>query len=324
MAAEREQQVLFAGERQQHDHARYRQWLQHQHPFVRQQRTRLEHQHPGQQIQRQRQHPQQRCGGDVGGDMRGHRDQQAGRHRGKKDPARPQAPGRCGSIGFFGSQSALGHDRRAQQQHAARRDQNDQQAIAAGPDQVLRAQREHRLQQHRIGQQRQETADIRGGIEEVGIGAVGMAGANEPGLQQRIVGRQRKERQPDRDREQAEQPERVARGRRLAPPACDRQRQRQQRDHQQHQMDRHRQHAAFELHQIMRIGVAAEQQRLEEHHRHRPHRRRAAEPRQHHLGEQRLHREQQQRADEDGRGVDHQHQPVSAHGSRVRDGGRIR
>jgi len=29
-----------------------------------------------------------------------------------------------------------------------------------------------------------------------------MAGADEPGLQQRIVGRQREERQPDRDREQ--------------------------------------------------------------------------------------------------------------------------
>jgi hypothetical protein len=101
-------------------------------------------------------------------------------------------------------------NRRAQQQDAAACDQHDQEAIAAGPDQVLRAQREHRLQQHRIGQQRQKTADIRGSVEEVRIGAVGVAGADEPGLQQRVVGREREERQPDRHRKQAEQPERIA------------------------------------------------------------------------------------------------------------------
>ncbi len=72
-----------------------------------------------------------------------------------------------------------------------------------------------------------------------------------------------------------------------------------------------RDRAVSDLHQEMRIGVAREQQRLEEHHRHRPHRGRAAEPRQHHLGEQGLHREQQQRADEDRRGIDHQHEAVA-------------
>ncbi len=141
-----------------------------------------------------------------------------------------------------------------------------------------------------------------------------MAGANEPGLQQRIVRRQREERQPDRDREQAEQPERIARRRRLAPAARDRQRQRQYGDRQQQQMHRDRNHAVAELHQIMRVGIAAEQQRLKEHHRHRPHRRRAAEPRQHHLGEQRLHRKQQQRAGKDGGGIDDQDQPVAGIG----------
>jgi len=43
-----------------------------------------------------------------------------------------------------------------------------------------------------------------------------MAGADEPGLQQRIVGGEREERQADRDHEQTEQPERIARRRRLA------------------------------------------------------------------------------------------------------------
>jgi len=60
----------------------------------------------------------------------------------------------------------------------------------------------------------------------------------------------------------------------------------------------HRDHddTAADPHQEVGIGIAGQQQRLEEHHRHRPHRRRTAEPRQHHLGEQRLHRKQQQRA----------------------------
>jgi hypothetical protein len=196
--------------------------------------------------------------------------------------------------------------------------QDDQQAVAAGPDQVLRAQREHRLQQHRIGQQREEAADVGRGVEEIRIGAGGMAGAHEPGLQQRVVGGEREERQADRDQEQAEQPERVARGRRIAPGGSDRERQGQPRHDQQHQMRHDGNGAVFDLHQEVSVGVTGEQQRLEKHHRHRPHRGRAAESWQHHLGEQRLHREQQQRTDEDRGSVDHQHQPVPRIGKLLR------
>jgi len=49
------------------------------------------------------------------------------------------------------------------------------------------------------------------------------------------------------------------------------------------------------------VGIARQQRALEEHDRHRPYRRRAAQARQHHLGEHRLHHEQQRGADEDGR-----------------------
>ncbi|WP_050630127.1 hypothetical protein [Bradyrhizobium viridifuturi] len=45
----------------------------------------------------------------------------------------------------------------------------------------------------------------------------------------------------------------------------------------------------------MGISIAGQQHGLEEHHRHRPDRRRATEPRQHHLCEHRLNQEQQQR-----------------------------
>ena len=211
MPAERQQQILLAADRQQHHDAGDRQRLRQQHPFVRQQRPRLEHQHPGQQIERQRQHPQQGRGGDVGGNMRGDRDQQPRRHGGKEYPAGAQNPRRRRRIGIVGRHVQLRRlCRRAQQQDAAACDQHDQHAVAAGPDQVLRAQREHRLQQHRIGQQCQEAADIRGRVEEIRIGTVGVAGADEPGLQQRIVGGERKERQPDRHRKQPQQPERIA------------------------------------------------------------------------------------------------------------------
>ena len=50
------------------------------------------------------------------------------------------------------------------------------------------------------------------------------------------------------------------------------------------------------------VEVAGQQRRLEEEHRHRPHRRRAAEHRQHHLGEHRLDGEQQERGEEGGDG----------------------
>ena len=204
MPAECQQQILFAADRKQYDHAGNRQRLGQQYPFMRQQWPRLEHQHPGQQIKRQRQHPQQRRRGDVGRDMRGHRDQEARRHRGEQDPSGAQDPGRRRRIGLLGLRITHRWNRRTQQQGPAARDQQDQQSVTAGPDQVLRAQREHGLQQHRIRQQRQETADIGRSVEEVGIGPGGMTGADEPGLQQRIVGGERKERQPDRNREQGQ------------------------------------------------------------------------------------------------------------------------
>ena len=211
--------------------ARDRQRLQHQHPFVRQQRPRLEHQHPGQADRATAAAPRA-----AARPRRRSRYARSPRSAGPTAPRRGKSSARAVShdgAGALASSSGMHRPRpagrRAQQQHAAGGDQQDQQAIAAGPDQVLGAQREHRLQQHRIGQQREEAADVRGRVEEIGIGPVGMAGADEPGLQQRIVGGEREERQPDRDREQAEQPERIARSRRLAPAAGDRQRQRQQR-----------------------------------------------------------------------------------------------
>ena len=61
------------------------------------------------------------------------------------------------------------------------------------------------------------------------------------------------------------------------------------------QMDDDRRPARGVAREQVRIGIACEQRGLEKHDRHRPHRRRAAEARQHHLGEHRLHHEQERR-----------------------------
>ena len=219
MPAQRQQQVLFAADRQQHDDARDRRRLGHQHPFVRQQRPRLENQYPGQQIKRERQDPQQGSRRHVGRDMRGHRDQKPGRDRGKKYPARTQDPGRRRRVALHRKRSCW-QCRRAPQQEAASGDQDDQQAIAAGPDQVLRPKREDRLRYQRIGQQREKTADIGRGVEKIGIGPVGVSGADKPGLQQRIIGCEREKQQANRGQKQAKQPQRIARGRRFAEAAA--------------------------------------------------------------------------------------------------------
>ena len=141
-----------------------------------------------------------------------------------------------------------------------------------------------------------------------------MAAARKPRLQQRTVRRQRKERKADRYCEQAEQEHLLASGRRHAPALGDRQRQEHRPAHHHAEMDRQRQAAAGKARQRVGVGVAEQQDALEEHHRHRPDRGRAAEARQHDLGEHRLHGKQQCRAEEDRRGIDGD-DPVSWRGA---------
>ena len=126
MPAKRQQQILFAADHQKDHHARDSEWLEKQHQPMRQQRARLEHQHPCQKIQRQRQHPQQRRGRDVGGYVRRHRDQKTRRHGGQKDPAQPCRPAWRGCVPIRCADSVNRHRRRAQQQNAAGRDQDDE------------------------------------------------------------------------------------------------------------------------------------------------------------------------------------------------------
>ena len=297
MRAKIEQQIVGVGKWQQRDDACDGERLGDQHPAVRQPWARLEHQHEGQQIERQRQNPEQRRRRDVGRDVGGHRDQQAGRYRRQESPAAKRQPSR-GRRGRGRARGRVGARGRAQQQIGARRDQREQQPKSAAPQADMLAQRQRRFEDEGIGQQRKETADIRGRVEEVRVFAGGMSGAHEPRLQQRSVGGEREERQPDRDRKQPDEPQRRPIAGRVAPTLRDGQRQRQTRRDQQHKMDGDRDRRAQRPHQNMGVGIAGKQHGLEKHHRYRPHRRRTAEPRQHHAREHRLHRKQQQRAGE--------------------------
>jgi hypothetical protein len=60
--------------------------LRQQHHAMGNDRARLEHDDEGGEIKRERHDPHQRHGADIGGDMRRHRDQEAGGHRGKDHP----------------------------------------------------------------------------------------------------------------------------------------------------------------------------------------------------------------------------------------------
>jgi hypothetical protein len=134
--------------------------------------------------------------------------------------------------------------------------------------------------------------------------------AGEPRLQQRRAGGEREERQADRGGEQAEEPKGLAALRRRAPALRDRERQHEHRRHHDRDVNGKSDLRPREPDQPVRIGVAREQRRLEEHHGDRPHRRGAAEPRQHHLGEHRLDHEQQRRAREHRRDVERAYQSM--------------
>ena len=196
MGAEIEEQIVGIAERQQRHDAGDRKRLGDQHPAMRHERTRLEDEHEGQEVERKRNDPQQRRRGDVGRDVSGYRHQHSRRNRGQECPAAKRAPGRRRRCQRVVARDHSGARRRAQQQHAARRDQREQQPISAAPQSDVLAQRQRRLENERVGQQRQEAADIRGRVEEVRVLAGRMSGAHEPGLQQRIIGSERKNGSP--------------------------------------------------------------------------------------------------------------------------------
>ena len=314
-----QQQPDAVQRRRDHDERDDQERLQSQHQPMRQRRPAGEREDEGQQIQRERDHPEQRRRGEVGRDMRGDCQQQGRRDKGEGDPAQPLGPRRRYRSdmgdGLCGRMAAI-----AEPAHA---DAGGNEGEPERPGLALRRQRQVRLDQQRIGEKRDQAAGITGGVEEIGVGGRLMVGAREPALQQRRCRRDREERRADADRQPADQPQhRNAIGRRRRAGQIKRQK---RRGGEQHGAMDQRLRAPLEpRRQQMRVEIAAQQRRLEKAHAGVPHARRPAEARQHHLGDHRLHEEQQACAEKQRSGIARQQQPRRERGLRCRKCFRVR
>ena len=182
------------------------------------------------------------------------------------------------------------------------RAQHDERRVAGGPAERLPSRRRPRLEQERVADERQHRREVRQREQPVRARAGPRAG--EPRLHQRARRRQQEVGQPDRRDQHAEdQPRRVLRAGGL-PPDARNDRQHGERHEQQRRVDLDLQPRREPMHGEVRVGVAREQCRLEEDEARGPDGRRSAEPRQDLLRHDRLDQEEQERADEDGCGVE--------------------
>ena len=127
-----------------------------------------------------------------------------------------------------------------------------------------------------------------------------MPGPREPGLEQRRVGTDGKERHAERRGEKREHPKREARGRRRLEAGGDRDRQPEDGERHQCGVDEET-GASGQTDQRVRIGVSGKKRALEEDHGDGPDGGRTAKAREHQLGEERLHRKEQESAQEERR-----------------------
>ncbi len=204
---------------------------------------------------------------------------------------------------------------RAQARPAGAGAEDDEQRVADGPAERLRARRRPRLEHERVADERQHRREVR--QREQPVRARPGPRAREPHLHQRAGRRQQEIRQADRRRQHAEdQPRRVLAADGLPLRARD-DRQHCKRDGEQHRVQLHLPPRLEPAHDEIAVAIAGEQRSLEEHEARRPDRRGSAEPREDLLRHHRLHEKQQERADEDGDGVE-KHRS----GHRLDEGGR--
>ena len=122
----------------------------------------------GQEVERERHDPEQRHRGEVGGDVGGDREQQARRREGERQPVQPplssrSPPGRLRLRRRARRRPPPDRERRS------RAHEQRQHAVAERPGRVLPVERQQRLDQQRIAEQRQQAAEIARAIEEVGV-----------------------------------------------------------------------------------------------------------------------------------------------------------
>ena len=105
----------------------------------------------GEQVNGQRHDPQERRRRDISRQISGDGDNEPGRNRGQRDPLHPLAATRSGLIDDFN----LNRDRhRTRRKNADQAQENSQPRKPDGPDRRLRLQRQQRLDDDGIGEQR--------------------------------------------------------------------------------------------------------------------------------------------------------------------------
>ncbi|EXI92244.1 MAG: hypothetical protein AW12_00731 [Candidatus Accumulibacter sp. BA-94] len=252
---------------------------------------RIEAENEAQQVDAQRQHPEERHRRDVLRQVTGQRQEQnRGGHR-QPDPQqalaqrRPRHWLRTGRAALEFARDAL------PRLPGTGQTGDDEEDVADRPGVRLLHDDEEGFDEHRIGEQREHRRQVRQRVEAIRHQAVERA--RIPRLHQRPGGRQQQVRHADGGGEDDEHVPRRAGKRDVLPGRIGDHRQRRQTEQQQHAV--HDDLAAWRqpLVQQVHVKVAEQQRRLKEDHAGAPHRRRAAEPGQDHLGDDRLDLEEE-------------------------------
>ena len=255
---------------------------------------------------RERRDPQQRHRRDVLGDVVGHGEQQ--QRSGCRQRAPEQLPRRGGRRGGCARErGATGFERTdgrrgmpSETLPARGSAEAHKERIAQRPADRLHARWRPRLEQEGVAHECQHRREIR--QREQPIRARPRPRAGEPRLYQRARRRQEEIGCADRHGEEPKnQPGRILGAGRL-PARRRNDRQDGEREKHQHDVNAHLPARPEPAHHDVRIKVAREERRLEEHEARGPHGGRAAEPGKDLLRDDRLDQEQQERADEDGDG----------------------
>ena len=256
------------------------------------------------QIDAQRKEPQERHHRDIDRHLVGRRQKQTRPARRQQQPQKHET--QAGTIVAIGRFARVGRGISTRNRHAkfAHRAIQGQRAscaqrrehhVSPGPVRRLRPEPDRGLDQERIRQQREQRAQVRQCVQSV-RGSPGVQ-LGEPPLDQWSRRREQQIRRPDRERQdEKDTPDRcvcVGGLQRLG--GGDRQR--DQGHPQQHRVQDRlpppRQPADDEV----GVGIPAEQHQLEEQQSRGPHTRGRTEPRQDEPGDDRLHLEQQERAE---------------------------
>ena len=171
--------------------------------------------------------------------------------------------------------------------------------VADRPESCLLIERQDRLDDQRVREQPDQAARVSGGVQEVRIASGVVPARHQPALEQRARRRHDEEGRPNCEHEHAEQPQRRRRVRgRRRESAADRQCGDRQYEHEG--VNDRLARGTEQTRRRMRVAVTGEQNRLEEEHRGRPDGLGAAEERQDHPSNHRLHEEDERRPGEDG------------------------